>query len=87
MQHATPRSEGWTPSRQLDFLEKLARTRCVSTAAKSVGMSRESAYRLRGRSSSALFAAAWDRVMQGHRFVNFRTRRPSVPSLAARSIS
>ena len=61
MQHAKPRSDGWTPARQLAFLETLARTRSVSAAAKSVGMSREGAYRL--RADAGLFAAAWDRAM------------------------
>jgi hypothetical protein len=34
-------------------------------------MSRESAYRLRSRRESALFAAAWDRAMENHKMVNF----------------
>jgi hypothetical protein len=58
-----PRFDGWTPSRQLAFLETLARTRSVSAAAKAVGMSREGAYRLRSRPDAGLFAAAWDRAM------------------------
>ena len=45
---------------QLDFLEALARTRNVAAAALSAGISRESAYRLRGRDPHGLFAAAWD---------------------------
>jgi hypothetical protein len=57
------RRDGWTASRQLDFLEMLARTRSVSAAARSVGMSRQSAYRLRRRDPGGPFAAAWDRAM------------------------
>jgi len=57
------RRDGWTPARQLRFLDALARTRCVTRAAAAAGMSRESAYRLRKRPSAALFAAAWDRVL------------------------
>lgn len=64
------RRDGWTPARQLRFLDALARTRCVTRAAIAAGMSRESAYRLRRRPAAALFAAAWDRAIQGHRFVN-----------------
>ncbi len=67
MQHAKPRADGWTPARQLAFLETLARTRSVSAAAKSVGMSREGAYRLRRRADAGLFAAAWDRAMGADR--------------------
>ena len=65
------RRDGWTAERQLDFLGELARTRSVTRAARAVGMSRESAYRLRSRGKSALFAAAWDRAMKSHKMVNF----------------
>ena len=75
MQHPKPcfacpepcRRDGWTPRRQLAFLETLARTRSVSAAAKSAGMSREGAYRLRRREGGGLFAAAWDRAMGSDR--------------------
>lgn len=55
---------GWTPERQIGFLEALERTRSVTKAASSVGMSRESAHRLRNRPGGALFSALWDRVFQ-----------------------
>ena len=58
------RQDGWTAERQLSFLDALARTRSVSEAAESAGMSRESAYRLRERRDGALFAALWDRILQ-----------------------
>ena len=58
------RRDGWTPERQLRFLDALARTGKVGTAAAEAGMSRESAHRLRNRPSAALFAALWDRIMQ-----------------------
>lgn len=35
--------------------------------ARAAGMSRESAYRLRKRDPHGLFAAAWDRALQGHK--------------------
>jgi hypothetical protein len=58
------RRDGWTPERQLRFLDALACTRSVTKAAASVGVSRESAYRLRARQDGALFAALWDRSLQ-----------------------
>ena len=57
------RRDGWTPARQIGFLDALASTRSVSAAAASVGMSRESAYRLRARNEGGLFASMWDRSL------------------------
>jgi len=57
------RRDGWTVERQLGFLAGLAGTRCVARAAASVGMSRESAYRLRARHDCALFAALWGKAL------------------------
>ena len=62
------RRDGWTAQRQLRFLDTLARTRSVTRAAKATGMSRESAYRFRARRGGALFAVAWNRVLEGHKF-------------------
>lgn len=53
------RRDGWTPERQLKFLDALTATRSVTAAARAVGMSRESAHRLRGRRDGALFAHLW----------------------------
>lgn len=62
------RSDGWTPGRQADFLGHLAETRSVAAAARHVGMTRESAYRLRTKDGAASFAAAWDAILvQGRR--------------------
>ena len=55
----------------------LARTRSVTRAARAAGMSRESAYRLRNRDPDGLFAAAWDRALQGHTLVKLGSRRRS----------
>ncbi|MFN2472422.1 MAG: hypothetical protein ABR588_00665 [Sphingomicrobium sp.] len=64
MDHDSPtRRDGWTLARQVDFISILTRTRSVSRAAAMVGMSRESAYRLRRRPAGARFAAAWDKAM------------------------
>lgn len=54
------RHDGWTPERQRRFIALLAATGVVSAAARAVGMSTQSAYRLRERPGAAGFAAAWD---------------------------
>src|SRR5687768_2132249 len=54
---------GWTPAKQAAFLGLLAETRCVRTAARRVGMSRETAYRLRRKPGAGSFASAWDVAM------------------------
>ncbi|MEO6387052.1 MAG: hypothetical protein ABIT16_12375 [Croceibacterium sp.] len=55
-----PRKDGWTPTRQAEFVGRLAETRSVEAACRAVGMAKESAYRLRQRAGAAGFAAAWD---------------------------
>ena len=72
--HPKIRRDGWTAQRQLRFLDMLSRIRNVTRAAVAVGMSRESAYRLRARRNGALFAIAWDRAMEGHSLV---VRKPA----------
>lgn len=46
------------------FLRQLSATHSVSAAAKSVGMSRQSAYRLRSRFKGGAFDLAWDVAFQ-----------------------
>ena len=58
------RHDGWTPQRQLAFIDALATIGIVSTAAKSIGMSRKSAYLLRKRVGAESFAAAWDAALE-----------------------
>ncbi|MEL7317708.1 MAG: hypothetical protein AAFN04_03615 [Pseudomonadota bacterium] len=62
---ARPRSrkDGWSETRQCLFLAELYLTGSVGSAAKSVGMSRNSAYRLRAREDASGFARAWDAVL------------------------
>ena len=60
-----PPTKGWTPERQIRFLDVLAATRSVTKAAAAAGMSRESAHRLRNRGEGALFAAIWDLALAG----------------------
>lgn len=55
-----PRHDGWTPARQIAFIEALAQSACVAEAAASAGMSRASAYALRRRADAGAFRAAWD---------------------------
>ncbi len=57
------RAGGWSAARQAAFLAALAITRSVKEAAERVGMSRESAYRLRRREDAASFAEAWDKAL------------------------
>jgi hypothetical protein len=59
-----PRLDGWTEEKQRRFIETLADTGLVNLAAKAVGMSRESAYRLRRSPHGAAFARAWDAARQ-----------------------
>lgn len=53
------RHDGWTPARQAEFLRELAASHCVSTAARAVGMGRQSAYKLRNRLKGEPFDVAW----------------------------
>lgn len=56
------RRDGWTAARQAGFIQRLALYGDVPRAARGVGMSRESAWRLRRRPGSEGFAAAWDKA-------------------------
>lgn len=58
-----PRHDGWDPARQAEFLAYLHLTRSVAAAARRVGRSRGSAYRLRARDLDASFARAWDHAL------------------------
>lgn len=58
-----PRSDGWTALRQQGFILRLALGGCVVLAAKGVGKTKASAYRLRERPGAESFAAAWDRAL------------------------
>jgi hypothetical protein len=53
----------WTPEKQGKFLEALARCGSVKGAAAFVGMSRESAHRLRRRDEGRAFSRAWDAAL------------------------
>lgn len=57
------RHDGWTKVRQYGFILRLALGGCVTLAAKGVGKTKASAYRLRARADAASFAAAWDKAL------------------------
>ena len=54
------RHDGWEPHRQRAFVEALADTGSVTEAARQVGVSVQSCYRLRRAPDAAGFAGAWD---------------------------
>ena len=54
---------GWTTERQANFLGWLAETGSVSAACARVGLSRNSAYKLRKKRVAESFAAAWDAAL------------------------
>lgn len=53
------RKDGWSPDKQRAFIEALADTGSVVTAAQCVGMSESSAYRLRRAPGAEAFDRAW----------------------------
>lgn len=54
------RHDGWTPLRQVQFIEALAVMANVEAACRAVGLSPSSAYALRKKPGAESFAAAWD---------------------------
>lgn len=61
------RYDGWTVDKQVDFLRMLATTQNVAAAARSVGMGRQSAYKLRARLDDQPFGAAWRLALRNAR--------------------
>lgn len=59
-----PRKDGWSEARQRLFIEALADSGCVETAATAVQMSVQSAYGLRRAPGGEAFAAAWTAALQ-----------------------
>ena len=57
------RADGWTVEKQRDFIDALGQCGSVAAAAGAVGMSRESAYRLRARPDAAGFRQAWEAAL------------------------
>jgi len=59
----SPRHDGWTPEKQIGFIEALAQCGCVAEACGRVGMSKQSAYALRARIDAQSFRIAWDTAL------------------------
>ncbi|UVO49131.1 hypothetical protein M0208_00820 [Sphingomonas sp. SUN019] len=59
----TARHDGWTPDRQRAFVAILASHGGVSAAARAVGMTPQTARRLRARPDAESFARAWDAAL------------------------
>ena len=59
-----PRKDGWSEAKQRLFIEVLADSACVETAAGAVRMSVRSAYALRRAPGGEAFAAAWAAAIQ-----------------------
>lgn len=57
------RRNGWTEERQRGFIAALAECGSVARAARSVGMSPRSAYRLLDAEGASDFARAWDQAI------------------------
>jgi hypothetical protein len=57
------RCDGWTLTKQRRFCELLAECGDVETVSRAVGMTRQTAYRLRCRKAGRAFALAWDAAM------------------------
>ncbi|MBL0022553.1 hypothetical protein [Sphingorhabdus sp.] len=58
------RHDGWTPKKQVEFIEALASSGCVDQACRRVGRSRQSAYDLRLRPEAGPFRAAWEAALE-----------------------
>ncbi|MDO9368201.1 MAG: hypothetical protein Q7T68_06495 [Sphingopyxis sp.] len=69
--HRRNRADGWTPEMQANFIRALEAMGSVGQASKAVGMGRRSAYRLRERTGSESFAAAWDCALSMGRMRQF----------------
>ena len=72
---ARRRRVGWDAERQRAFIALLARLPSVGKAAKAVGMSRRSAYKLLDKPEAEQFAKAWDMALD---FGMDRLRRSSI---------
>jgi hypothetical protein len=58
------RRDGWSPERQRAFIAALAEHGCIAVAARAVGMTPQTANRLRRRPGAEDFARAWEVARQ-----------------------
>ena len=76
------RKDGWTPARQARFIALLAETACVRKAAQLLGLTRESAYRLRKHPGAGSFRAAWDTAVRGKQQLRWKFTQAEAYRLA-----
>jgi hypothetical protein len=57
------RRNGWSPETQRAFIDALSRCGCISRAARAVGKTPRSAYRLLESEGAESFAEAWDQAI------------------------
>ena len=57
------RRNGWTPETQRAFIDGLAKCGCITRAARAVGKTPKSAYRLLESEGAESFADAWDQAI------------------------
>jgi len=57
------RHDGWTAEKQIEFIQALAESGCVTEACARVGMSAKSAYGLRARLDAQSFRYAWEAAL------------------------
>ncbi len=57
------RRNGWTPEAQRAFIDALAQCGCVARAARAIGKTPRSAYRLLESEGAESFAEAWDQAI------------------------
>lgn len=65
----SPRADGWSAERQRAFIAELATHGGVAAAARAVGMTPQSARRLRARPDAAGFVRAWDSAVDQGRLM------------------
>ena len=82
---APKRRDGWTHPRRGEFLRCLAATADVRHACATVGLSRQSAYRLQARDPA--FAAAWDSALREERATATRALLAMLPESLRRTLS
>ena len=54
------RHDGWTPAKQIAFINAFAASGCIAEACRHVGMSKQSAYDLYNRRDAGSLRQAWD---------------------------
>jgi len=69
----------WTAAKALAFLDALAKSGSIAAAARAVGMSRQSAYRLRPRLEGGPLAGGWELALRAGKLRRRRARLQVTP--------